>query len=48
MDKNKLNVQAQSIGKYIQDVWIIALLLVIFHHETTFELPFYGSYFKLS
>lgn len=42
MDKmiNKLNVQAQSMGKYIQDVWIIALLLVIFHHDTTFELPF--------
>lgn len=35
-----IKVQAQSMGKYIQDVWIIALLLVIFQHNTTFSLPF--------
>ncbi|QUG40911.1 hypothetical protein KD050_16690 [Psychrobacillus sp. INOP01] len=37
---NNVKVQAQSLGKYIQDVWIVALPLVIFQHETTFELPF--------
>lgn len=42
MDKmiNHVKVQAQSMGNYIQDVWIIALILVIFQHETTFKLPF--------
>ncbi|MFJ7825137.1 hypothetical protein [Psychrobacillus sp. NPDC096623] len=37
---NPIKVQAQSMGKYIKDVWIIALLLVIVQHETTFTLPF--------
>lgn len=37
---NPVKVQAQSMGKYLQDVWLVALLLVIFHSETTFELPF--------
>lgn len=37
---NNVKVQAQSLGKYIQDVWIVALPLVIFQYETTFELPF--------
>lgn len=37
---NQVKVQAQSIGKYIQDVWIVALLLVIFQNDTTIVLPF--------
>lgn len=37
---NPIKVQAQSMGKYIQDIWNAALILVIFQHETTFALPF--------
>ncbi|MEK5214914.1 hypothetical protein [Psychrobacillus sp. FSL H8-0487] len=33
-------VQAESLGKYIQDIWIIALVSVIFHQETNIVLPF--------
>lgn len=35
-----IKVQVQSLGKYIQDVWIVALILVIFQNDTTFTLPF--------
>lgn len=37
---NPIRVQAQSMGKYIQDVWLIALILVLFQNDTTFRLPF--------
>jgi len=37
---NSRKVQAQSIGKYIQDILFVALLLVTFHDETSFVLPF--------
>lgn len=33
-------VQAESLGKYLQDIWIIALVSVIFHQETNIVLPF--------
>ena len=37
---NLKTVQAQSIGKYLQNIWIVALLLVIIHAETNIILPF--------
>ena len=37
---NSKMIQAQSMGKYIQDIWFVALLLVTFHDETNFILPF--------
>lgn len=37
---NPIKVQAQSLEKYMQDIWFVALLLVIFQHETVFVLPF--------
>lgn len=36
----EVRVQTQSMGKYIQDIWLIALLLVIFQHDTSFTLPY--------
>ena len=37
---NSKMVQAQSMGKYIQDILTMALLLVVFHDETNVVLPF--------
>ncbi len=35
-----LEVQPQSLGKYLEDIWIVALFLVIFQQQTVFPLPF--------
>lgn len=39
-DTRSIHVQIQSFGNYLQDMWIIALVLVVFQHETTMSLPF--------
>lgn len=43
---NKM-VQAQSMSKYIQDIWFVALLTVVFHDETNFVLPFLWIFLQM-
>ncbi|MEK4484928.1 hypothetical protein MHH81_04925 [Psychrobacillus sp. FSL H8-0484] len=35
-----INIQVQSFGKYLQDIWILALIFVLFQNDTTIALPF--------
>lgn len=35
-----LGTQPQSLGKYIEDIWIVALFFVIVQQQTTISLPF--------
>lgn len=35
-----INIQVQSFGNYLQDIWIVALIFVLFQNDTTIALPF--------
>ncbi|WP_342600479.1 hypothetical protein MHB48_05170 [Psychrobacillus sp. FSL H8-0483] len=37
---HQINIQVQSFGKYLQDIWILALIFVLFQNGTTNALPF--------
>ncbi|WP_391208232.1 hypothetical protein [Psychrobacillus sp. L4] len=35
-----IDIQVQSFGNYLRDIWFIALIFVLFSNETTIVLPF--------
>lgn len=34
-----INIQGQSFGNYLQDIWLIALVFILIHNQTTVDLP---------
>ncbi|WP_144509448.1 DUF4129 domain-containing protein [Bacillus sp. FJAT-22090] len=34
-----INIQSQSFGNYLQDIWLIALVFVLIYNQTTVNLP---------
>lgn len=35
-----INIQVQSFGNYLRDIWFVALIFVLFSNQTTIFLPF--------